>query len=70
MPEMDGYEATVEIRKIDKNIPIIALTAAALVEDKQRVFEAGMNDFISKPFKPNDLYNKITKSILEATLNA
>jgi len=69
MPEMDGYEATVEIRKLDKNIPIIALTAAALVEDKQRVFEAGMNDFISKPFKPNDLYNKITKSILEATLN-
>lgn len=69
MPEMDGYEATVEIRKLDKNIPIIALTAAALVEDKQRVFAAGMNDFISKPFKPNDLYNKITKSILEASLN-
>jgi signal transduction histidine kinase/ligand-binding sensor domain-containing protein/ActR/RegA family two-component response regulator len=69
MPEMDGYEATVEIRKLDKNIPIIALTAAALVEDKQKVFAAGMNDFISKPFKPNDLYNKITKSILEASLN-
>ncbi len=68
MPEMDGFEATIEIRKLDKIIPIIALTAAALVEDKQKVFESGMNDFISKPFKPNDLYNKITKSILEATL--
>jgi len=68
MPEMDGFESAAGIRKIDKKIPIIALTAAALAEDKQKVFESGMNDFISKPFKPNDLYNKITKSILESSL--
>ncbi len=65
MPEMDGFEATRAIRSLKgdyyKNIPILALTAAAMQEVKQQVEQAGMNDYISKPFNPNDLYNKIAK---------
>ncbi len=62
MPVMDGYEATVEIRKMaDKKalIPIIALTASAVSEVKDRVIQSGMDDFISKPFTPDELFKKI-----------
>lgn len=53
MPKMDGYTATREIRTLSNNkkanIPIIAMTANAFEEDKQKAFEAGMNAHISKP---------------------
>lgn len=51
MPEMDGYEAMQEIRKIDrfKNTPIIALTAKAMKEDRQKCLDSGASDYISKP---------------------
>ncbi len=51
MPEMDGYEAMREIRKIPKqrNTPIIALTAKAMKEDRQKCIEAGANDYMAKP---------------------
>ena len=57
MPEMDGYEATVELRKRfgPDRLPIIAMTAAALVEERQRCEAVGMNDFIAKPFEPEPL---------------
>ncbi len=61
MPEMDGLEATMAIREIEKNdttkkpIRIIALTANAMREDRERCMAAGMNDYLSKPFKPEDL---------------
>lgn len=65
MPEMDGREATRQIReKFDspkKDIPIIAMTAHALKDEKEKCILLGMNDYISKPFDPNDLYNKIIK---------
>lgn len=61
MPEMDGYEATVKIRKKNKTIPIIALTGEAMFDVQQKVMEAGMNDFISKPFTPENLFAKILK---------
>lgn len=65
MPEMDGFEATRAIRSLEgdyyKNLPILALTAAAMQEVRQQVEKAGMNDYIAKPFNPNDLYNKIAK---------
>ncbi|TGL75628.1 hybrid sensor histidine kinase/response regulator [Leptospira jelokensis] len=61
MPEMDGYDASVAIRKnkLWKDIPIIALTASAQIETRQQIKAVGMNDFISKPFNPNDLLNKL-----------
>jgi CheY-like chemotaxis protein/signal transduction histidine kinase/HAMP domain-containing protein len=51
MPEMDGYEAMREIRKIreQKNVPIIALTAKAMKDDRQKCIEAGANDYMAKP---------------------
>jgi len=65
MPEMDGFEATKKIRdnvNLEiKNIPIIALTASAMVEVREEVIEAGMNDFITKPFNPAELNNIIAK---------
>ena len=59
MPEMDGLETTVEIRKIKtcKEIPIIALTANAMKEDREKCIEAGMSGFISKPFTKQDIQN-------------
>lgn len=63
MPVMDGYKATREIRKFDKKIPIIALTASALLRVQQEVREAGMNDYITKPFDPQDLKRKISNYI-------
>lgn len=49
MPEMDGLDATKIIRNLSPDIPIIALTAFAFEEDKQKAFKAGCNDFITKP---------------------
>jgi PAS domain S-box-containing protein len=63
MPEMDGYQATTEIRKLPDEkyakLPIIALTASAMLDIKDIAFEVGMNDYVSKPFNPNELYLKI-----------
>ncbi|ADR34682.1 multi-sensor hybrid histidine kinase [Sulfuricurvum kujiense DSM 16994] len=59
MPIMSGYEASAIIRENDKKIPIIALTAAAMVEDREKVIEAGMNDHLSKPIDTDVLYKKI-----------
>jgi PAS domain S-box-containing protein len=61
MPEMDGYEATRAIRKLkgNKSLPIIALTASAVGDVKAEVLKSGMNDYISKPFNPEVLFNKI-----------
>ncbi len=65
MPEMDGYQATTAIRNLDsehsKLVPIIALTAEALTEVREKVLNTGMNDFITKPFKPDNLFNTISK---------
>ena len=66
MPEMDGYEATERIRSGDLgrtvgNIPIIAVTADAMQETKQRVLNLGMNDYMTKPVKRDELFQKIMK---------
>lgn len=58
MPEVDGYEATVEIRKqegVAHHTPIIALTAGAMAEDRERCVRAGMDDYVSKPFRAMQL---------------
>lgn len=59
MPIMDGYKATRKIRTFDEKTPIIALTASALLKVRQDVIAAGMNDYITKPFDPNELRRKI-----------
>ncbi len=62
MPEVDGFMATKEIRKletINNNIPIIAITAHALLGDKEKCIEAGMNDYVSKPIMPEQFISKI-----------
>lgn len=66
MPEMSGYEATQHIRSKNSTVrnplvPIIAITADAFAETRRRVLENGMNDFISKPFEKDELYNKIVR---------
>ncbi len=61
MPEMDGIEATIEIRKLDKRIPIIAVTAFAFDQDKQRTKDAGCNEYISKPISGVVLKETINK---------
>lgn len=63
MPVMDGFEATMHIRQSGNTLPIIALTANAQDTDKQACFRAGMSDFVSKPFKPGLLYQKIQKHL-------
>lgn len=71
MPEQDGIECTKEIRKYEKSnnlmhcIYIVAVTANNDASDKLNCIEAGMNDFISKPFKENDIKDKILNALTE-----
>ncbi len=65
MPVMDGYEATQEIRKQEKyqDLPVLAMTANAMVGDREDVLAAGMNDHIAKPFNKEDLFITMAKWI-------
>lgn len=65
MPVMDGYEAALQIRKkySEEELPIIALTADAMHGVYDQITAAGMNDYISKPFIPDELYKKISRNL-------
>ncbi|MFC1650880.1 response regulator [Candidatus Latescibacterota bacterium] len=65
MPEMDGYEATSEIRQDTRftDLPIIAMTANAMIADKEDALAAGMNDHVAKPIDPNDLFSTLERWI-------
>ncbi len=65
MPIMDGYTATREIRKQDiyNDIPVLAMTANAMVEDKEEARAAGMDDHIAKPINPRELFTTLLKWI-------
>jgi len=59
MPEMNGYEATHEIKKIKPQMPIIAQTAYALAGEKEKILNAGCDDYLSKPIMGKILLEKI-----------
>jgi signal transduction histidine kinase/CheY-like chemotaxis protein len=59
MPEMNGLEATKIIKEFRKELPIIAQTANAIAEERQRCFEAGFDDFVTKPINISELFIKI-----------
>jgi len=61
MPLMDGLQATNEIRKFKKDLPIIAQTAYAIVGEKEMCLDAGCNDYIAKPIDPESFFNVIEK---------
>ena len=63
MPVMDGYEATRQIRALDKEIQIIALTANAMVEDIERTKAVGMNEHLNKPIEVEKLYATLLKRL-------
>ncbi|TAJ13362.1 response regulator [Marinilabiliaceae bacterium JC017] len=67
MPIMDGFKATQKIREIEKSTsthtPIIAVTANAFPEDREKCLTSGMDDYISKPFQPEDLIRKIKQHL-------
>lgn len=71
MPEMDGYEATKGIRLLESEFgthtPIIALTAHAMAEDREKCIEAGMDDYISKPINLSSFYTTIVKWVQAST---
>ncbi len=65
MPEMDGLEATAAIREQEKqtgeHVPIIAMTANAMLGDRENCLQAGMDDYVSKPVRPQELYDAIER---------
>jgi two-component system, sensor histidine kinase and response regulator len=65
MPIMDGLMATKEIRKLEcfQNLPIVAMTANAILGDRERCIAAGMNDHIAKPIDPDELWQALIKWI-------
>ncbi len=69
LPEMNGFEITAEIRKVElqnaveNKVPIIALTANTLDNDRKKCMEVGMNEYLSKPFTANQLIEKIQQFI-------
>ena len=65
MPVMNGYEAIKMIREIRPDLPIIAQTAFALSNEMLKAFNAGSNDYISKPFKKEQLLSMVVKHLAQ-----
>lgn len=63
MPVMDGFEATQKIRIISPSIPILAMTARTMANEREECLKIGMNDHISKPINPQQLYQTILKYV-------
>ncbi|MCF8388612.1 MAG: response regulator, partial [Bacteroidales bacterium] len=61
LPVLNGIDATKEIRKTDREVPIIAQTAYAMSDDRKKCLDAGCNDYIPKPIKMDILMNKLNK---------
>jgi two-component system cell cycle response regulator DivK len=65
MPDMDGYQAIAKMKEVPKlkNIPVIAVTAQAMVGDKERCLDAGAAGYVSKPINIDELVNHINKHL-------
>ena len=63
MPKKDGFTVAKEIRKVDKNVPVIFLTAKNLEEDKLKGFEVGADDYITKPFSMEELLARLNATM-------
>lgn len=63
MPEMNGYEATRIMKSEKPEIPIVAQTAFAMSDDREKALEAGCDDYLAKPIKSKDLLNTVEKFI-------
>ncbi|MCE7996409.1 MAG: response regulator [Roseivirga sp.] len=63
LPDMDGYMISKKLREAGITIPILAFTASALLNVREKISESGMNDYIMKPFDPADLYRKIVRQL-------
>ncbi|MCE7060980.1 response regulator [Dyadobacter sp. CY343] len=59
MPVMDGFESTRMIRLLDKQVPVVALTASSFEDEKERAMSTGFSGYLTKPFIPEDFYNYI-----------
>ena len=72
MPGMDGFEATARLRAMPefKDLPILAMTAHAMAKDRRKSLDMGMNDHITKPFDPKELFSALTRWIDPARINA
>lgn len=66
MPVMDGCQATENIRNFNKTLPIVAMTANAMTGDKNKCLAAGMNDYITKPINPEEMFKAIAKWVTHA----
>jgi len=72
MPELDGYAATAEIRSpiskvLDHQVTVIAMTAHAMQGDRDKCIAAGMDDYLTKPVKPQELSDMLDKYLLQKT---
>jgi two-component system cell cycle response regulator DivK len=65
LPEISGLDITKKLRKIDKykNVPIIAVTSFAMKGDKERILDAGVNEYVAKPIKVQDFRELVKKTI-------
>jgi len=63
MPEMDGYEASEQIKKINSLVPIISQTAYAMPDEREKAFHSGIDDYLTKPIKPSSLLSVINKHL-------
>ncbi|RAV30532.1 response regulator [Sinomicrobium soli] len=63
MPGISGIKATEEIRRFNKTVPVVALTAISLEDNMDNLYQAGCNDIITKPFKPEVFYKKIRNNL-------